>query len=266
MEKGDRVAAVKTLGLWDVQTHWLDTQSWLAVGCITLLDSLWYQWQGTHSSRVYGHLGRASFSSIGTRVPDIHWAVFNVCTFTEARVKAAGNIPTICHSDWTVVSLRGHTKERGTLSSSQYIFLIFYISSSSPLDILEAAFTYVHGTHVQGFGLFVFSFTVLHLSKCTDFCYCVSSLPSLYLLKGTNIASVRTYKFPCLFKKRHAFLVFIMWIGVRTCACDIVHRAQRHWIHCSWKCPRWVLGAKRVSFATSESSLQFQLPYFIDHF
>lgn len=61
------------------------------------------------------------------------------------------------------------------------------------LDISEVAFNYFQDTLVQGFDLFVFSLTILHLSRCTDHCYCVSSLTSLYLLKITNTASIKTY-------------------------------------------------------------------------
>lgn len=114
------------------QSPRLDTQSWLALVTVHFL-SLCCQWQGTHSSRLHGHLERASSGSTGPCALDLHWAAFNVCTFAEARVKAAGNILSLRHSDWPVPLFpQGDTKERGALSSSQYISLLFYTSSSFP--------------------------------------------------------------------------------------------------------------------------------------
>lgn len=60
MEKGWQGNCCQDTWVMGVQSHRLESQSWLAVGYITLLDSLWYQWLGTHSSRLCGHLGRAS--------------------------------------------------------------------------------------------------------------------------------------------------------------------------------------------------------------
>lgn len=125
---------------------------------------------------------------------------------------------------WTVSLFpQGDTKGRDALSSSQYVFLVFYISSSLPPCHFGICFHYLQGTLVRGFDLFVFSCTVLHLSRGTDRCCCVSSLPSRYLLKITKSASKRTYKFPGL-SKIHTVLVLIMCMGVRTCVCE------RHWI------------------------------------
>jgi hypothetical protein len=157
-----------------VQSHRLDTQCWLAVGYITLINIPSYQWRGTHTSRLCGNLGKASPSPIGPHGLDLHWAAFNVCTFTEARVKAAGNIPTICHSGWTVSLLPWRDTKKGSgLSSSQYFFSLsfFYIFSSLILGMiflmlppwyLGNIFQSFQGALTQCFDLFIFSFTVSH--------------------------------------------------------------------------------------------------------